>query len=79
MTHTARGRLAVDTNGNWRLYTNTTPENSTPIGTVTRDEFDTGALVRIEATGIYVQINAGSLRTLDQRKIKAALGALLRA
>lgn len=47
MTHTNRGRLTVDTNGNWRLYTNTIPVNSTPLGTVTRDESDTGALVRI--------------------------------
>ena len=74
MTHTNRGRLAVDTNGNWRLYTNTIPANSTPLGTVTRDEFDTGALVRIEATGVYVQVNAGAVRSLDGRKVAAALG-----
>lgn len=74
MTHTNRGRLAVDTNGNWRLYTNTIPGNSTPLGTVTRDESDTGALVRIEATGAYVQVNAGAIRSLDGRKVAAALG-----
>jgi hypothetical protein len=74
MNHTNRGRLAVDTNGNWRLYTNTIPENSTPIGVVTRDESDTGALVRIEETGIYVQVNAGAIRSLDGRKVAAALG-----
>ena len=74
MTHTNRGRLAVDTNGNWRLYTNTIPANSTPLGTVTRDESDTGALVRIDATGVYVQVNTGVIRILDGRKIAAALG-----
>lgn len=74
MTHSNRGRLAVDVNGNWRLYTNTLPENATPLGTVTRDEGDTGALVRIETTGAYVQINAGSIRSLDGRKVAAALG-----
>jgi len=74
MTHQNRGRLAVDTNGNWRLYTNTIPANSTPLGTVTRDESDTGALVRIEATGVYVQVNAGAIRSLDGRKVAAALG-----
>lgn len=74
MTHTNRGRLVVDTNGNWRLYTNTIPANSTPLGTVTRDESDTGALVRIEATGVYVQVNAGAIRSLDGRKVAAALG-----
>lgn len=74
MTHTNRGRLSVDTNGNWRLYTNTLPANSTPLGTVTRDETDTGALVRIETTGAYVQVNASTIRALDGRKVAAALG-----
>lgn len=74
MTHTNRGRLAVDLNGNWRLYTNTLPANSTPLGTITRDDTDTGALVRIETTGAYVQVNAGVTRSLDGRKVAAALG-----
>lgn len=74
MTHSNRGRLTVDLNGNWRLYTNTPPANSTPLGTVTRDECDTGALVRIEATGAYVQVNANAIRSLDGRKVAAALG-----
>lgn len=74
MTHTNRGRLTVDANGNWRLYTNTIPANSTPIGTVTRDESDTGALVRVETTGAYAQVNAGAMRSLDGRKVAAALG-----
>lgn len=44
------------------------------MGTVTRDDSDTGALVRIEATGSYVQVNAGAIRALDGRKVAAALG-----
>lgn len=72
MTHTNRGRLAVDTSGNWRLYTNTMPANSTPLGTVTRSG-DTGALVRIETTGAYVQVNVGAIRSLESRKVAAAL------
>ena len=74
MTHENRGRLTVKTDGNWRLYTNTLPANSTALGTVTRDETDTGALVRIEATGAYVQVNASVIRSLDGRKVAAALG-----
>ena len=74
MTHNNRGRLAVDLGGKWRLYTNTIPENSTPLGTVTRDGYDTGALVRIDATGMYVQVNAGAIRNLDGRKVLSALG-----
>ena len=74
MTHNNRGRLTVDVNGNWRLYTNTLPENATPLGTVTRDVGDTGALVRMDKTGVYAQINAGAIRNLDGRKVAAAMG-----
>lgn len=74
MTHNNRGRLTVDVNGNWRLYTNTLPANATPLGTVTRDVGDTGALVRMDKTGVYAQINAGAIRNLDGRKVAAALG-----
>lgn len=74
MTHTNRGRLVVDANGNWRLYTNTIPANATPLGTVTRGDGDTGALVQIATTGAYAQVNSGVIRTLDGRKVAAALG-----
>ena len=73
MTHSNRGRLAVDVNGKWRLYTNTLPAGAIPLGTVTRSGYDTGALVHIGTTGLYVQVNAGVVRMLDQRKVKAAL------
>jgi hypothetical protein len=75
MTHINRGRLTVSVGGNWRLYTNTLPVGSCAIGTVTRDDCDTGALVLIDATGLYVQVNAGAIRNLPQRKIVAALHA----
>ena len=73
MTHTNRGRITVDLGGKWRLYTNTLPAGSRAIGTITREGYDTGALVLIEATGLYVQINAGCLRRLPQYKVVAAL------
>lgn len=67
-----RGRITVDTTGNWRLYTNSMPAGCTPLGTVSRDG-ETGALVVTEA-GIYSMLNARVYRGLDQRKVKAALG-----
>ena len=73
MAHNNRGRLTVELGGKWRLYTSTIPTNSRAIGTITRDECDTGALVLIEYPGLYVQINAGSLRSLEQRKVVSAL------
>lgn len=75
MTHDNRGRITVNTAGNWRLYTNTLPVNSTPLGVVSREEGERGALVRIEATGLLVQVNDGVIRSLDQRKTAAALAA----
>lgn len=73
MTHNNRGRLTVDPGGKWRLYTNTLPANSRALGTVTREGYDTGALVLIEVTGLYVQANAGCIRSLPQAKVAAAL------
>lgn len=71
--HASRGRLTVDLGGKWRLYTNTVPAHSRALGTVTREGRDTGALVLIETTGIYVQANAGAIRNLPQPKVAAAL------
>jgi len=65
--------ISIDLSRNWRLYTNTIPPGSRALGTVTRDGYDTGALVLIEATGLYVQANAGAVRNLDQRKVSEAL------
>src|SRR3990167_4644943 len=73
MTHNNRGRLVVDLGGKWRLYTNPLPPGRRAIGTVTREGYDTGALVLIEATGLYVQANAGAIRSLPQAKVAAAL------
>lgn len=73
MTHDNRGRLTVDTGGNWRLYSNTIPPGFEALGTVTQSVGDTGALVRQQATGTYAQLNAGAVKSLDPRKINDAL------
>ncbi len=73
MTHTNRGRLTVNIDGKWRLYTNTIPGGSEALGTVTQGEGDTGALVKLPS-GLYAQVNAGAIRNLDGRKVAAALG-----
>ena len=74
MTNSNHGRLVVEVGDKWRFYTNTIPAGAEVIGTVSRDGMaDIGALVRF-ANGNYVQINAGELRSLDGRKVSAALG-----
>lgn len=74
MTHEKRSRLTVDPDGAWRLYTETLPAGAEALGTVTREDGDAGALVRFGATGVYAQVNAGVTRSLDGRKVAAALG-----
>lgn len=73
MNHDNRGRLTVNTDGNWRLYSNTLPPGAEAVGTVTQGVGDTGALIRYAATGIYAQLNAGAVKPLSQHKVKAVL------
>lgn len=74
--HDNRGRLAVTLGDGWRLYSNTIPAGSRALGTVSRDgtQSETGALI-VTAAGIYSQCNAGTLRSLPQSKVVAALAA----
>lgn len=73
MTHINRGRLTVDLGGKWRLYANTLPQSAEALGTVTTQRGETGALIYIERTGIYARLNAGSIVTLPQAKVQAAV------
>ena len=70
--HPNRGRIAVDLDGAWRLYTNRLPAGAKPLGTVTSSG-DTGALALFEATGLYARVNAGSVASLPQRKVAEAI------
>ena len=74
MSHDNRSRITIEQPGKPRLYQPYDLPGWETVGTVTRGESDTGALVRNRETGNYSQVNAGVLRTLDQRKVLAALG-----
>ena len=70
--------ITVDRAGPWRLYLqpgDLKRANIEWLGTVQRGTGDVGALGRIKSTGLLVQVNAGAMRTLDQRKAEAALTA----
>lgn len=71
MTGLNRGRYTIQINGPWRLYTGICPTGWQMLGTVQRGP-EIGALGKSPA-GIYAQINAGEVRSLDQRKVCAAL------
>jgi len=66
-----RDRIIVTPGGPWRLYQHAAPSGWTMLGTVQRG-MDIGALAR-SPIGQYAQINAGAVRSLDQRKVQAAL------
>ena len=71
-----RDRLTITPGGPWRLYTHPLPSMEM-LGTVQRG-MEIGALGRTQA-GLLVQVNAGAIRALDQRKARAALEAAGRA
>ncbi len=58
---------------NWQYYWGSMPlpDGAEALGIVTRDD-QTGALLRLK-TGIYVQGNAGVIRTLPQTEVEEAL------
>lgn len=65
-----RGRYTVTIDGPWRIYTQVQPKGWTMVGTIQRD-MEIGALA-VSPVGLYAQINAGAVKMLDQRKVKAA-------
>lgn len=67
-----RSRLTVILDGSWHLYTQPLP-GWTMLGTVQRGA-ELGAL-GLSPAGVYAQINAGAIRSLDQRKTRAAIQA----
>ena len=69
---TNRARLIVTVGGPWRLYTHAM-SGFEMLGTVQRG-IEIGALARTPA-GLLVQVNAGAVRALDQRKAQAAIVA----
>jgi len=69
-----RARLTVTLGWPWRLYQHTVPPGMQMLGTVQR-AMEVGALARTQA-GMLVQVNAGAVRLLDQRKAEAALASV---
>lgn len=67
-----RGRYTVTLGDGWRLYSNTIPAGSVALGAIDRDG-ERGALIRTPA-GLLAMLNDGVIRSLDQRKAKAAIG-----
>ena len=67
---TLEQEITINRDGNWRLYSPLLPEGAEELGTVTRDG-ETGAYVLL-ASGVCVQMNAGTIRSLPSPYNKAA-------
>lgn len=66
--------ITITLGARWWVYTATIPRGSRALGIVTRDGYDTGALVQMPS-GIYVQVSAGVVRSLPQEEVAAAVSA----
>lgn len=73
MSSDNRARIDVIQPGAPRLYQNADLPGWEVVGEVHRGS-ERGALVRRRNTGEYSMARAGALSSLDQRKVKAALG-----
>ena len=72
IAHTNRGRLSVDLDADWRVYSSRVPPTARVLCVVDRGG-DKGVLVVFPCTGKYAQINAGAVRYLPHTKAIAAL------
>jgi hypothetical protein len=74
MSSENRAKVTVDPAGSAGLYQHSPLPGYTCLGVVTQGSA-TGALYRNKSTGMYVVANAGSISSIDQRKVLAALGS----
>ncbi len=72
MTDEADTSFSVDVNRDWRIYANPT-DGYEMLGVVREGKWDIGALARDVATELYVLINGGAIKALDQAQAAAAL------
>jgi hypothetical protein len=69
-----RDRITVDRQTDWRNIVPELPPGFTAVGVVRVGTAPPGVLVLDESSGEYAQLNEGAIRTLDQHKVREALG-----
>lgn len=72
MTDEANTSFSVDVSRDWRIYANPI-DGYEMLGVVREGKWDIGALARDRATGLYVLINGGTIKALDQAQAATAL------
>ena len=66
--------LTVDRQADWRETIPAIPKGFVAIGVVRSGKEPPGVLAMNEASGEYVRLDVGRVTTLDQQKVRAALG-----
>ncbi|QXP83010.1 hypothetical protein [Methylococcus sp. Mc7] len=69
-------KIVINPEGKWRMFTSTIPPGGKPIGTITRNGYDTGALVYLPQTGRFVKVNRGVCASLNKPQISRILKKL---
>jgi hypothetical protein len=69
-----RDRISIDRQTDWRSIIPELPPGFAAVGIVQCGDAPPGVLALDEESGEYVQLNEGAVRTLDQHKVRAALG-----
>ena len=78
MPDSAGASFEVDLSRDWRVFANPVDELEM-LGVVREGKWDVGALARQRATGLYVLVNGGTIKSLDQQRVTAALARARRA
>jgi hypothetical protein len=66
--------MTVDRQTDWRTIVPRLPPGFAAVGIIRCGNEPPGVLALDEDSGEYVQLNEGAVRTLDQHKVRAALG-----
>lgn len=69
-----KNHITVDRQSDWRSIVRELPPGFAAVGIVRCGNSPPGVLALDEESGEYVQLNEGAVRTLDQQKVRAALG-----
>jgi hypothetical protein len=72
MTDEGEASFVVDVQRDWRIYANPM-DGFEMLGVVREGKWDIGALARDTTTGLYVLINGGTIKPLDQAQVRIAL------
>ncbi len=76
--HLKKGKIIIDLDADWSLYTDAIPQGSIALGVITQEQ-QTGALVYFEESQEYLMIQSEQIYRLLAYKVRAAIQQAQRA